>query len=294
MLGQRTSSGALVTGLMLALLVLSAAPLQAAPPKDETGFTAYLLRKLAAGMPTAKLRVEAPLVIEIRYDSGALGHVLLKAIWQFCATSKVSDCEHNVDRVVAETISAPPSDPTSAVAAVRAVLRTVASIEYYQRNVASPGEMLVTAPFAGDLRILCVIDQPTTLSYLTLAGLKRLRLSADEAIALGIRNVAATLRPLPEVMMGTPVEAFGYSVGDDYESGRVMLHDDLAELSGAWEDKLIVAVPETHLVLYADGRRPDAIPAMRAAVREGMARADRPISATLFHWTKTGWEVIPP
>jgi hypothetical protein len=178
---------------------------------------------------------------------------------------------------------------------VRAVVRTIADIADIQREIGSePEAKIVTAPFAGDLRIACVIARPTTMRFLKQIDLADLGLTPDEAIALGIRNVAADLKPLPEVMMGVPGEATARSDGDDYESGRVMLHDDLAELSGSWGDRLVVAVPGTHVVLYADGRRKDAIPAMRGAIREIMTRAERPISATLFHWTKTGWEVIPP
>jgi hypothetical protein len=290
MLGHRTSV-ALLAAFLLGIQAFLSVPLRAAPPTDEAGFTEYVIAKLSVELPSAKFTTRQPLFIEILFDDGGASQASLDRVWRYCAANATSDCERAIGYVVAGITPPPRGRLAVDRSMVRAVVRTADTLASYEISLRTP---LVTAPFAGDLRIACIIDRPTNLSYMTEVDLKDLGLTRAGAIALGIQNVAANLKPLQDVLMGDPADAWGHSDGDDYESGRILLHSGLAELSGAWGDRLIVAVPGTHTVLYADGRRADAIPAMRKAVREEMGHAERSISATLFLWTQTGWEVIPP
>jgi hypothetical protein len=283
--------------LTLAISVVLPAPVHAAVPTDEIGFTKYILGKLTVALPSAKFQIVKPLIIDIHFDTGAIAHAWLRRVWDFCASNSEPDCERAIGYMVAGVT--PPSPQAEKVdhSMLRAVVRTEDWLANSQHSAGSkPGAKLVSAPFVGDLRILCAVDRPTSIGYLNEGDLAELGLSPDDAIALGIRNIAAGLQPLSEALKGTPGEATGNTYGDDYESSRILLHDDpeLVGLSHAWGDRLIVAVPGTHAVLYADGRRKDALPAMHAAVQEEMARSERSISDTLLLWTKAGWEVIPP
>ncbi|MDB5411411.1 MAG: hypothetical protein JWL84_6323 [Rhodospirillales bacterium] len=288
---------AVLAGTVLAFLTLLSTPASAAPPPGAEGFTDYFLTKLSGTMPTAMLKILGPLTIEIRYGNGAIGTTHLNRVWQFCAANAPPDCEQAVDRLVGQVSVEPQPHRMLDPSTVRVAVRTLEMVRNSQRVAGTEiGAKIVAAPPAGDLQIVCMLDQPTTIRYMLEADLAELGLTKDEAIALGTKNLAANLKPLFEVLMNTPGEATADATGDDYESGRVVLHDDpdLVRLSHDWGDRLIVAVPGTHTMLFADGRRINALPAMRAAVREEMTQAERPISATLLLWTKTGWEVIPP
>jgi hypothetical protein len=276
---------------VLALALLSPLlPAQAAPT-DATGFTEYVLAKLIVAMPGARFKIRQPLVIDVYHPDGGAGTASPDRVWQYCGVNSEAACEQAIGYWIAGIKVSPLEHPKADRSMVRAVVRTAAVLADYAVQLRRP---IVMAPLAGDLRIACVLDRPESLSYLGEPDLQALGLSHDEAIALGIRNVAATLKPLRNSLRGDPDDPWGHSDGDDYESGRILLHDDLAELSQAWGDRLIVAVPGTHTVLYADGRRPDALTKIRAAVKEQMTHSERAISATLLLWTKTGWEVIPP
>jgi hypothetical protein len=217
----------------------------------------------------------------------------LARTYEFCAANPAR-CDRAIDRLVSQVAALPTDEPTLDLAMIRAVVRTAASIADAQLDLAEGAARIVAVPLAGDLSIVPVAAEKTSMILLNEADLADLGLTADAAIALGIQNVAALLKPLPEVMMGVPGKAVARSDGDDFESSRILLHDDLAELSEAWHGRLIVAVPSSDTMLYGNGSRPEAIPMMRAAIGELMAGAQRPVSATLLLWTRTGWDVVPP
>jgi len=282
---------ALLIGFIAAVVTSGPGSARAAPPTDAAGFTEYIVAKLMAAMPGARFTIREPLVIVVYHADGGAATTSPDRVWRYCAVNSEAACEQAIGYWISAIKVSPLANRKSDRSMIRAVVRTAAVLAGYEVTLRRP---IVMAPLAGDLRIACVIDKPTSLSYLGEPDLQELGLSHDEAIALGIRNVAADLKPLRDVMMGDPDDPWGHSDGDDYESGRILLHEDLAELSQAWGDRLIIAVPGTHTVLYADGRRPDALAKMRDAVKEQMTHSERAISSTLLLWTKTGWEVIPP
>jgi uncharacterized protein YtpQ (UPF0354 family) len=146
--------------------------------------------------------------------------------------------------------------------------------------------------FAGDLWLVCVADLPSSVRVLNRGDLEKLGLSKDEAIALGRQNVSASLRPLNAVTQPLPPQGFGYIEDNEYESSRILLHGEWAELAATMKGDLIVAVPGDRLTVYGDSGRPQAVPAMAAFARYALDRMQRPISATLFRWTPSGWEPV--
>jgi uncharacterized protein YtpQ (UPF0354 family) len=281
----------LLAGLALAAVAFVPALVRAAAPRDQARFTEYVVAKLRAAMPGAKFTIREPLVIGVYDPDTGTATASPERVWRYCSVNSEAACEQAIGYWIAGIKAPPVEDRKVDRSKIRAVVRTAKVLADYAVQLRRP---IVMAPLAGDLRIACVIDLPTNLSYLGEPDLKELGLSQEEAIALGIRNVAANLKSLSDVLMGDPAAPWGHSDGDDYESGRILLHEDLAELSQAWGDRLIIAIPGTHTVLYADGRRPDALAKMRDAVKVEMTHSERAISSTLLLWTKTGWEVIPP
>jgi uncharacterized protein YtpQ (UPF0354 family) len=85
-----------------------------------------------------------------------------------------------------------------------------------------------------------------------------------------------------------------FVAGDFYESSRMPFHDSWAEMSKAMGGHLVVAVPNNDFLIYGNGGGNGNRMVLSAFAKTVMAKAPKPMSATLFQWTPTGWEVVTP
>lgn len=284
----------------LALLIVAAilgagasAPAQtAAVPRDPPGFTAYAARAFAAENPGAKIEATGPLVLALTPAGGAERQISLERIWNYCA-GNAGGCAEAI-AVYARNLSATFREDSRPIdrSMLRVVVRPNDYADAARRAIAAgkPDAVPVVRPFAGELSLVCVADLPHGITILNRGAIAKLGLSEDEAFALGIRNTAAALPPLKA--RGPPKKAFRRIDGDDYESSRIVLHDAWAPL--AKRGTLVVAVPESHMVLFGDAARPGTTEAMRDFALEVVDHAQRPISKTLFTWAPDGWHPLPP
>ena len=268
------------------------------PPMDKPGFIAHFAGRFAAALPTGKIAAKSllELTVVLPPRPGPLT-VDLSRIWNFCreyADYCAKEATDFVPKVSAQMIRA--SGPISR-STIRVVVRNTAYVERARRKLASskPGAELIARPVAGDLWAICVIDGPRAIEPLTTGDLPRLGLSADEAIALGTQNVAAALPPGSQVIRlpQTP-DAIAYIPGHFYESSRLLLHEDWADLAQQMNGNLVVSVPVREGILYIDGKDKDSLEALKR-VAEATAK-DNPeaISTQLFRWVPDGWEVVEP
>ncbi len=247
-------------------------------------------------MSGATVTVKEPLTLELAAGKGG-GHAVasLDRIWRFCAANRAR-CPNAVQGYVANTSSALeesvlPIDRTKFLP----VVRPSAYIAQLDQDVAAnPAAQPVARPLAGDLSLAIVRDEPRKLRFLNARDLEDLALTPDGVMALAMRNITAALRPMDAVAHDAPGQAFFYIEGDDYESSRILLHEEWAQVAKRMGGELLLAVPGSRLVIYGDARRPGMPQAMASFVRDAVKRSERPISATLFKWTPEGWEPLPP
>lgn len=265
-------------------------------PNDQAGFTAHVAKLLRAAMPDASVSVKSPLIVVTASASEPDGsQVNLDRVWAYCVSERAS-CAPTVTRFVTN-VAASLRDKNQPIerSMIRLVVRSASYLEEIrQATAATPEAALVATRFAGDLWLACVADLPRSTKFLSAGDLSKLGLSEDAAIALGKQNLASLLRPMAEIIRDAPAKAFGYLEGGEYESSRVLLHDDWAPLAQALNGQLVVTVPESRLVLYGDAARPNALEAMTVLARRIMIQAERPISPTLLKWTPTGWTTVTP
>lgn len=265
-------------------------------PTDQAGFTAYVAQLLRGAMPDASISVKSLLTIVATSASDPGGSQMnLDRLWTYCVNDR-ANCAPTVTRFVANS-AATLRDMNQPIerSMIRLVVRSESYIEEIRRTIAAtPEAALVATRFAGDLWLACVADLPRSTKFLSAGDLAKLGLSQDEAIALGKQNLARQLRPMADVIRDAPANAFGYIEGSDDEASRVLLHDDWAPLAKALNGRLVVAVPESRLVLYGDAARPNALEAMTVLARRIMIQAERPISPTLLQWTTIGWTTVAP
>lgn len=269
--------------------VASLSARDAAQARDIDGFTAYVARRLGAAMPESRLVVRGPLTLQ---GTGAFeGQINLDRMWSFCVRNAV-DCDREMEVYLANTARSvaefgQPLNPRQ----LRIVVRPEQTIAELRRAVASAGGGEPIADrLSGDLWRACMFDFPSSARFVVTADLAKLGLSREQALQACEQNVAATLRPLAEAAKPLPSRGIGVIEGHEYDSSRVALHHDWRPLAESMDGNLIVAVPGTHLVFYADARQPNAMEALSTLAGRAMASQPRPISATILRWTPQGWQ----
>jgi uncharacterized protein YtpQ (UPF0354 family) len=285
---------AFITVFACLILSVSVSAGEAAIPKDADKFSAYVAELFEKVEPTVKVVVTGPLTIDIERTDG--GHTLyLNRIWDICERDR-QQCSQQVDTFVTDlSAMAHESNGTLSPSDIRVVVRGTGYIEPMQQIAAKyPDKAGVFRPLAGNLWMICVIDRPHGIQTLSKTELAKLGLNEDQAFALGIKNLAATMPPLEADTH--VIKQFGLKVaaGDFYESSRMLVHDSWVGLSKFYNGHLVVSVPNNDVLVYGDGGGNEDRAALAGFTHDIIERAPKPISSTLFEWTETGWRVVTP
>jgi len=277
--------GLLACAFLLLPNIASAAKI----PLDEPGFTKALAKAFRKAMPGFKVTIRGPLTLNVAGPNGDTHQSALDTVYGFCQRNPET-CDAAVESHVAQMADTFQHDKTLDRALLRAVVRPVAYVQAIRKAYAGKEEPPV-APFIGDLWIVCMIDMPQAISTLGPGDLAKLGLSREEALAIATKNVATLFKPLEQVGQAIPQEHIGLVATNPYESSRLLLPESWATLAAKYDGQLLVAAPGTDVMIYADGRQPNALQIMRDHVALVALRATRPLSPTIFRWTPAGWVV---
>jgi uncharacterized protein YtpQ (UPF0354 family) len=286
--------------LLMALVFLSLTPFARAEdqaiPTDVNGFTAYMGRRFSDSDHASKTVVKGPLTLEVRPTAGGDPHtVSLDNVWSLCERNRPG-CRAEVENFVTGALAVSRSAETTADPAdLRVVARNAAYVRSLQQTMAgSPGSDAVVRPVAGDVWMMCVLDQPRGIKFVNESDLAKLGLTEDQAFARALKNVAGALKPLAGDAQPIGETGFVDVSGDFYEASRLLLHDSWADLSRDYDGHLIIAVPSTDVLIYGkDSGAMDRKVLGLLAVKVAQT-APRPISITLLHWTPAGWDTVTP
>jgi hypothetical protein len=265
----------------------------------EERFTTRVAKVLVDTLPAFDVTVQEPLVLAVAPRADAAGgrrvQARLASLWEGCKRAEAA-CDQSIRHYaasIAEFAQLGPQSPQRSD--LRVVVRPSAYLDEYRMVVGmDPEAEIVAAPLAGDLWVVCVVDRPGALQVLGAGDLRRLGLTKDEAIRLGRRNVDSSLRPLSAVTHLLPDNSFGTIEGGVYESSRLLFHEQWADVAQRLRGPLIVAVPASGMVLYGRASRQVGIAAMQRFAADATEEAKRPISTTVFKWTRRGWQPVPP
>ena len=267
---------------------------EAAIPKTVDKFTDYMADRFADAMPANKVTIKAPLRLDVALPGGPYS-VYLDNIWSACERDR-RHCRAVVDDFLGAMPSAMKegAEPLKA-ADVRMIVRGFAYVTEMRRVAdGKPERAGVARLVAGDLWMVCVADSPHGIRVLQHADLTKLHLSEDQAIALGLKNVAASLRLLEADTHVLKPYGLTFATGDFYESSRMLLHDSWAAMSKSMGGHLVVAVPSSDFLIYGNGGGNGDRIVLGTFAQTVAEKASKPISVSLFHWTPTGWEVAKP
>jgi hypothetical protein len=249
-----------------------------------------------AALPEGQVTVKSPLTIGVRARATSDEfQVNLDRMWGFCVRNSMQCAQATAVFVngTAETLKQMPV--TIDASMIRVAIRPATYIEGVRKQFkGDPKDEPIGAPVAGDLWWILVADAPRTARILKVGDLNELKITMEQAIEIGRRNTASSLRPLDIVTRDLPANGIGTIEGSYYESSRLALHDDWAAVASRMSGPLIVAVPGPGLLFYADGGRPHALDALSTLASAAAAKQERPLSATVFKWTREGWQPLTP
>ncbi len=256
---------------------------------DANAFTAAVARLYREGSPGVETQIAGPLELTVKSARGD-EKIYLNTIFSACLRNRDA-CATFVARQVDAMKGGLGPRAAPDLADIRITVRPSAYVDDLLA-AARPGADVLAEPLADDLWMLGVSDQPTTIATLSQSDLDALKLSPDQAIALGKRNLEGAARRLIGEAVARGANGVARFHGSDYTASLIAFPDLWEPLAEKFDGRLLVAVPASDVMLIADGRRPAIQAQMLTAVAQTMARAQRPISSALFEWTPTGWNKI--
>ena len=154
---------------------------------------------------------------------------------------------------------------------------------------AKPDDTILATPYAKGLELILVADQPTTSKPWMQRDLNLYKVTQDEIMALGRRQVLATLPKLPsrDAVAGGVVALPKM----DYLAS-LMLDDGWDELDAALGGNLLVAVPSDDMLIVADGASADIRASLPDFVKAQHADANRSVSPLLYRRQAGQWVAV--
>jgi len=177
-------------------------------------------------------------------------------------------------------------------AQVRLVVRPDDYVAQARQQMAANKVELLARPLVAGLWIVPVVDAPRSMRLVTRDDLAVLKLDEEAMFELGRTNLREQLRPLRDAAPVPRARELGRLGEDDYESSRLILHAEWADLAAKMNNQLVVMVPASNLLIYGDGATAASLDALRALGREAARGSPRPLSLALLRWTMAGWEVV--
>jgi hypothetical protein len=260
-------------------------------PLDPDGFTNAVAQALNALAIPAPARVISPLTLTARNSTGTDIQINLDRIYAACKADQ-QRCPDFISHLIAgaaDALQARHVPPTPAT------LRAVVRPEAYLRNnpqLAHVAIRVAHRELPEGLVALIYVDKARAMGTVSAGELVEMHLSKDGAYHLGLRNVAADLRPIDQAIKLLPPRGIGTLRDSPYESSRLLLHADWAKVSKQFGGHLIVAAPSAEELLYADGSSAEAIDALSALAHDRFAKAERGISPSVFEWQPERWVVV--
>lgn len=272
-------------------LVLPAVPAAAQTALTPDGFTTQVAAAINAGRPNVPVRIVAPLTLEGQTPTGQSVQMNLDRIYALCRADQPR-CPETVAAYVGQ---AGTMLRQSAAGPTQAGLRVVVRPESYVRNL--PGMVGGTVPTSSrflppGLLALVYLDAPASMRLLTSSDLRAMRISDDQAFTTALQNTARALQPLDQVVKPVPPGEIGGFRGTAYESSRLLFVADWSRIAAQFGSRLLVAVPSSEEVLYANGSGAGALSRISAAAHARFAQAERPTSAAVYEWRPDGWIVV--
>lgn len=272
----------LICALTASLTLTAYADSVPTDPAAFTEFGAQVIRaELGADMP---VKVKSPLTLQIDELQ-----VNLDRVYSFCRMN-AADCNAALAeyskrvRAILTERNAPVESKS-----VMLAIRSGAYLKNAQATLGKEAPALQVRPLTEGLVAVAMLDTPNAARPLSSKDAERLKLSGDQLFALAAQNLRATLEPLSSKAKPVGSGQVGTLQGGYYESGRIALLADWADLAAAQNGTLLIAAPSPDVILYISESTPAAIDALSAMAKTVAAKSRAPLSAAVMKWSADGW-----
>lgn len=254
-------------------------------PKSAPAFTKFVARFIQDAMPSANVNVTGRLRLDVEAPKG--GHTTdLHNVYSVCQRNP-DTCNEEVTFFVGQMVELyKAGDVVLSRDALRVIVRPSAYLAAVRHN--PKRNKPLAAPLAGDFWMMVVIDQSTTVAVLDETDLGALKLTRKDVLALAFTNTRQAVRqPLQAELAKESVR--GMLAGDLYTASTLLFPSLWAPAAHTFKDNLLVSVPASDVVLYADGNKPGALRSIVHAADDVMAHDEKPFSDNVFRWSPDGW-----
>jgi hypothetical protein len=217
----------------------------------------------------------------------------LDRLWDFCVRDAGRCADVAADYVARTAATVKEVGAPIDISTLRVVVRSAAYVASLRREMsaAGRGEEPVAGYVAGDLWWVLVADARQSARVVSVREVQQQNLGPRAAMEIGRANLGVLLAPLSSKVRPLPANGVGTIKGDYYESSRLLLDDDSwAQLAAAMKGRLLIAVPDPGVVLYADAKIPKSRAALVRLAREVAATSERPLSTAVLQWSPDGWK----
>ena len=282
--------------IMMVLLgaALASSPAAAQSMRDE------LVAAVHAAVPDAVVTVLDPHAIKVTRPPDIHLQINLDRIQAFCAANSAEDCAAEKQHFITGMVETLVTNNDLVATQLRVVVRgddyikEIARLTQAKAKGAGPAyETLVdppiTAPFGPGLSLILAADYPTTTKMIGNSMIAKLGLNRDQALALGTRQVLASV---PTIPTAEEVEGKLLVIADlDYGASIMLEPERWRPLAVATGGRLFVAIPADNDVLIGTAKSGEELRKLEKLVADDYASASRGISPLVYRWSPSGWEV---
>lgn len=253
---------------------------------DEVAFTELCLQWGRDLLPEQQVNSPAPMELMIGQTRLLLGNTR-----RLCRNNP-EGCHADFDLMIAHAADQERTERPAVVAAnIRAVLTNRAAVEAARSQ---NGAELVTRPFVGDIELVYVVDEPTTIRWATTELLAEAGISVDDVHEIAMENTRRDLGEFEVELFDEDLQIYGLDIGDSYENSRVILHDLWTDFAATLPSPLVIVVPTRGVVLASHANNRQGVMLMMSGALRAHAEMPHPVSMTPLLWTADGWEVFDP
>ena len=252
----------------------------------DDAITSEMADRIGRKVAPATVKIVSPLTLAMSRDGQEATTINLDRVAEFCRSNEKDDCESIKLQFVA---SASDADANPAVS--RSNLRLVVRASEYVAGIISmfadkPGSVPVTDTFVPGISLVLMVDFPTTARAVNADDLRALKLTRDEAWALGRQQLTEHLPALPTA---TALSKGLVAITDIDYAASILLVDGWDALSKAVGPGLFVAVPDDNFALIGIEDDITRTAKIKKLVRDHYGRAQRGVSPLVYRRLESKW-----